>query len=214
MRLYIGNKNYSSWSLRAWLPMRHFEVEFEEELVLLDTPSSKKEIGARSPSSRVPCLADGDVRVWDSLAIVEYVAETFPDKPFWPKDKVMRATARAIAAEMHAGFQALRNEMPMNVRAQGRKVNASAAAQADIARIKEMWAELLARPRSGPFFFGAFSIADAFYAPVVTRFRTYGVPLDGAARAWADAILAVPAMAEWVVAAEKEPWTTASEAIG
>jgi glutathione S-transferase len=212
MRLYVGNKNYSSWSLRAWLPMRHLGLAFEEEVLPLDLPESKKQILARSPSGRVPCLVDGDLVIWDTLAIGEYLAEKHP---LWPEDRGARATARAISAEMHAGFAALRRELPMNVRAEGRRVTPSAEAKADIARIVAIWNDTRARfGKNGPFLFGAFSLADAFYAPVATRMRTYGVALEGHARAWVDTVLAMPAMKEWAEAAKKESWTIEADEKG
>jgi glutathione S-transferase len=215
MRLYIGNKNYSSWSLRAWLPMRHAGIAFEEELLPLDLPGSKENILARSPSGRVPCLIHDDLVVWDTLAIGEYLAETFPEKKLWPEQGTARARARSVCAEMHSGFAALRKEMPMNIRAEGRKVTPSDAAKGDLARVLAIWADARARfGAGGPFLFGAFSLADAFYAPVASRCRTYGVPLEGSARAWVDHVLALPAMKEWTVAARKETWVIAADEAG
>ena len=213
LTLYIGNKNYSSWSLRAWLSMKQMGLSFEEELLPLDLPGSKETYARKSPSGRVPCLAHGSVLVWDSLAIVEYLAETFPAQSLWPEDRIARAIARAVSAEMHAGFQALRAELPMNVRGAGRKVTPSALAKGDIGRIVSMWREMRER-FGGPFLFGEFSYADAFYAPVASRFRTYGIPLEDGARAWADAVLALPAMGDWSSAARQESWVVEADEAG
>lgn len=184
MRLIIGNRNYSSWSLRAWLVAARCGVPFEVVLLPLDTPEFSARVHALSPSGRVPALQlagkglDGVV-VWDSLAIAETLAECFPAAQLWPSDAAARAEARAVSAEMHSGFGALRRELPMNIRAR-RRVAPSAAAQADIARVQEIWASCRMRfAAQGPWLFGAWSIADAMYAPVVTRFVTYGVAEAG-----------------------------------
>jgi glutathione S-transferase len=213
--LVVANKRYSSWSLRPWLVMTHFALPFHEVGVLLDTPGSKASILAWSPSGRVPCLVDGDIRVWETLAIIEYLAETHPDLPIWPRDRAARAEARAIAAEMHAGFQALRSACPMNL---GRrfdwKPRGGAAAAADVARIVDLWRN--ARTRSagtGPFLFGEFSAADAMYAPVVTRLDTYSWPLDPDTRAYVDAVLGLPAFRTWKAAADLETATVPSDEV-
>ncbi len=205
--LVIGNKAYSSWSLRPWLLMRHFGVDFEEVRLALNTPDFDQRIGALSPTRRVPALKHGEVHVWDSLAIAEYVNEAWLGGRGWPRAAAERALARAVTAEMHSGFTALRGECPMNVRRQFTPRPLSAETQRDVARILDLWRELRARfAGAGDFLFGEFGIADAFYAPVVTRFRTYGVTLDGAARDYADAIFALPAMRRWLdeAAAESE----------
>jgi len=208
--LYIGNKNYSSWSLRAWLTLKQAGLAFDEVVIPLYTPESKAAILRHSPSGRVPCLKHGDVTVWDSLAIAEYVAELVPEAQLWPADPEARAVARGISAEMHAGFAALRQNMPMNLRAAFPGQGMSPAVQADINRITALWRGCRQRFAGGqPMLFGRFSIADAMYAPVVARFATYGVALDEAARGYVRPILELPAMREWVEAAKQEPWTIA-----
>jgi glutathione S-transferase len=201
--LVIGNKNYSSWSLRPWLVLRHFGVPFEEVRLPLDTAEFERGVAHWSPSGRVPVLHQGDLVVWDSLAIAEYVNETFLDGRAWPSDRPQRAVARAVSAEMHSGFQMLRNQLPLNCRKRA-KIAPSAEAQRDIDRIAELWRECRAHASGGEFLFGAFSIADAMYAPVVLRFRTYGIALGDVERRYADAILALPAVREWLAAAEAE----------
>src|SRR3954454_8462069 len=199
LKLVIGNKNYSSWSMRPWLGGRGNNIAFEEVFIPLYTgDADKRRILEVTPSGKVPALVDGDVTVWDSLAIIEYAAEKFPEAGLWPEERASRAHARSISAEMHSGFVALRNECGMNLhRPVGAKA-LSADARADIARIQESWAECRARYRkSGPYLFGAFSGADAMYAPVVHRFRTYAIELTSAARAYMDAMLALPAFQEW-----------------
>jgi glutathione S-transferase len=205
LRLVIGNKNYSSWSLRPWLALRAAGIPFEEEVVLLDRPDTAERLARLSPSGRVPVLLDGDLVVWDSLAICEYAAERFPERRLWPADARVRAVARSACAEMHSGFQALRERLPVNIRASRPEVGLTPPVEADVARLVQLWTDCRERfGAGGPFLFGPFSIADAFFAPVVTRFRTYGVPLDGEAARWAEAVLAVPAMQEWVAAARAE----------
>jgi glutathione S-transferase len=205
--LVVGNKNYSSWSLRPWLAMRQAGIAFDEVVIPLYRPESKAAILAQSPAGKVPVLRHGDRVVWDSLAIMEYLAETCPDAAFWPENPAARALARCISAEMHAGFQALRGGMSMNLREHLPGQGRSDAVAADIARVTAIWRECRERfGEPGPFLFGRFSIADAMYAPVATRFRTYAVELDPVCQAYADTILALPSFLEWQAAAEAEPW--------
>ncbi|MEJ7731444.1 MAG: glutathione S-transferase family protein [Polyangiaceae bacterium] len=203
--LIIGNKNYSSWSLRAWLVLKHAGVPFEEQLVLLDRPDSSTELAKASPSRRVPVLRIGDLSVWDSLAIAETVAERAPAAGLWPADPDARALARAVTCEMHSGFAALREHMPMNVRRHAPGMGRKPGVAEDIARIQALWGETRARfGAGGPLLFGAFTIADAFFAPVVSRFVTYEVEVDASSRAYMDAIWALPAMEDWRTAAAAE----------
>jgi len=204
-KLIIGNKNYSSWSLRAWLLLREAGIDFEEHRIVLDTDTSKAEIAAFSNAGRVPVLQLGDVTVWDSLAIAETVAERWPEKQLWPADASVRAHARSICAEMHAGFAVLRECMPMNCRAMGRKVSLPDALTDEIDRIIAIWSACH-RDFSGDngWLFGEFSIADAMYAPVVLRFRTYGVNLPESAGFYPQRLLQSAAMQEWLAAAETE----------
>jgi glutathione S-transferase len=197
MILVIGNKNYSSWSLRPWLALKVFGFDFDEKRIPLDTAGSKEAILAFSPAGKVPVLVDGKTTVWDSLAILEYVAEKNPK--LWPSAPADRAKARAISAEMHSGFPNLRNHMSMNVRKRYPGKGRTPEVLAEIERIKAMWNEA-----KRPFLFGPFSAADAMYAPVVLRFRTYEVDLPKAARSYYDAMLELPAMREWIAAAERE----------
>jgi len=205
--LIIGNKNYSSWSLRAWLALRHAGVAFDEHIVALDRPSTKPEILRHSPSGKVPCLIDAEVVVWDSLAICETANERYVPGALWPADAATRAHARAVSAEMHSGFAALRTHMPMDIRSSHLDKGGTAAQRADvaadIARIQAIWTDCLARS-GGPLLYGRFSIADAFFAPVVTRFRTYGVALPAALSSYAERVFALPAMQQWVAAASAE----------
>jgi len=205
MKLVIGNKNYSSWSLRPWMLLRQAGIDFEEIPVRLFTKEFAAEIARYSPAGKVPALIDGDVTVWDSLSICEYVAERFPAKALWPVDAAARAVARSVCAEMHSGFGDLRSQMPMNVTAILPGLGWNVAVQRDIDRIAAIWTDLRTRHgASGPFLFGSFTIADAFYAPVVSRFATYGVHLPEVAKAYADFVLALPVMQEWVAAAREE----------
>ena len=211
--LVIGNHNYSSWSLRPWLALKHLGVPFRLERIALDQPDTAARIRRHSPGGRVPVLVEGDITIWDSLAIIEHLAEAHPQ--LWPSESVARGMARAVAAEMHSGFQALRNELPMNIRAIGRGVATSAAAAADIARIVALWSEARERfGRAGPWFFGEFSAADAMYTPVASRFRTYGVPLPEALMRYRDTALGSPAMREWTAMAESEVDVIAHEEVG
>jgi glutathione S-transferase len=206
--LVIANKLYSSWSLRPWLLLRQLGIAFDEVVIPLHQPHSKAEILKYSPAGKVPILIDGDAVVWESIAIMEHVADTVEDAPVWPRDPAARALARSISAEMHAGFGALRSACPMNLgRRYATRDRGEAVAQ-DVARVTAIWRD--ARDRfgaGGPFLFGDFSAADAMYAPVVTRFDTYSIPVDPASRAYMDAILGLPAFREWRAAALREPWT-------
>lgn len=202
MKLIIGNKNYSSWSLRAWLLLATFGLEFEEVLESLQQEGLKERLGKYSPTARVPVLIDGDVTVWDTLAIDEYVSEKYLAGKGWPADEAARAEARSICAEMHAGFLGLRSELPMNCRAL-RRVEPSAAALADIARIDDIWSSCMNR-FDGPWLFGDFSIADCFYAPVVMRFHTYGISLSAAASQYQSFALKQEALNRWVEAGKAE----------
>ena len=206
MQLVIGNKNYSSWSMRPWVLMTHFELPFEEVKLRFDgfEPGSdfKRRIGALNPAGSVPVLVDGDLAIWDTLAIAEYLAEKFPEKALWPRDAVRRARARSVSAEMHSGFGALRNVFPMNVDASlpdigARMLAADPSAHADVERICALWEDAL-RESGGPFLFGDFSIADAFFAPVVMRFTTYALPAPPAAAAYMERMRASPGVAAWV----------------
>lgn len=212
--LVIGNKNYSSWSLRAWLVLREAGIEFDEHRIALDTESTAHDIGELSAAGRVPVLKLGDETIWDSLAIAETVAERWPDSQLWPADPAARAHARAISAEMHSGFEVLRSRMPMNCRAMGRKVSLPDELTDDIDRVIHIWSECNKR-YGGPWLFGeAFSIADAMYAPVVLRFRTYGINLPESALVYAHRLLESQAMQEWLVAAETEIDVIEREEVG
>jgi glutathione S-transferase len=204
--IYLGNKNYSSWSMRPWLALKQTGAEFDEVVIPLDEPTSRTTILGYSPSARVPALKHGEHTVWDSLAICEYLAELFPAARLWPEDRIERAHARSISAEMHAGFAALREHLPMNIRSSFPGRGVTPEVQADINRIVAIWIQCRTRHAAGgPFLFGHFTIADAMYAPVVTRFRTYRIPLDEIAQAYADAVWALPAVQEWAAAAKNEP---------
>jgi len=199
--LAIGNKNYSSWSLRPWVLMREKGISFAEEIVSLRADAGKAARMARLPAGRVPCLSDGAVRVWDSLAIVEYLAERHPG--VWPADPEARAFARSVCAEMHSGFPALRSEMSMDVRSRRPQRKRTPALLGDIARVEALWTETRSRfGRGGPMLFGTFTAADAFYAPVAFRFQTYGVSPGGEGARYLGALLALPSMKEWAAAAE------------
>jgi glutathione S-transferase len=207
MKLTIGNKNYSSWSMRPWFAMKVAGIAFEETVISLDDPEFKSTLLKVSPAARVPALEDGDVRVWESVAILEYLAEKFPAAVLWPADPKVRAHARAIANEMHAGFLPLRRHYPMNIWRPIRAREPTAEAAVNIAYIDAMWSRCRTIFGNGePFLFGRFSAADAMYAPVVSRFHTYAVEVSAVSRAYMDAIMALPAWAEWRIAALKEPW--------
>lgn len=202
LTLYVGSKRYSSWSLRPYLALAHTGAPFETRTILLDQQDTKAKIAEVTPAGKVPVLHDGDLVVWDSLAICEYLAEQYA--ALWPADRARRARARSIAAEMHAGFLALRRDMPMDVCADKRGQGHTPEALADASRVQAIWRECLAAS-GGPFLFGAFSIADAMFAPVVTRFRTYGVELDRACSEYSTAVFDLPAMRAWISDAEREP---------
>ena len=206
LKLVIGNKNYSSWSMRPWLALRANNIAFEEIFIPLYTGEADKErILGFTRSGKVPALLDGDVTIWDSLAIIEYAAERFPEARLWPEDRASRAHARAISAEMHSGFAALRNECGMNLHRPVGGIALSADARADIARIQQIWIECRDRyGLSGRFLFGAFGGADAMFAPVVHRFRTYDIEVDSNVRGYMDAMMALPAFREWTSAALAE----------
>lgn len=206
--LIIGNKNYSSWSLRPWLMMTACDIPFEETVIALDTPNTRQEILRHSPSGRVPVLKDGELTVWDSLSIGEYLAEKHPEARLWPADPIARSRARSVSAEMHSGFGAVRQNMPMNVRSSFPGQGRGPGVQEDINRISAIWRNHRRRvtdPEDGPFLFGHFTIADAMFAPVVSRFRTYGVELTDEAAAYAEAVWDMPAMKTWAEDAKNEP---------
>jgi glutathione S-transferase len=212
--LVVGNKNYSSWSLRGWLAARAAGVPFDEVLVRLSEPGSKDELLKHSPAGKVPVLKHGERTIWDSLAIVEYLAEIRPDAGLWPADPAARAHARSIAAEMHAGFQALRAHMPMNLRKSLPGKGRGRDVADDIERISAIWADCRTRyGAAGPFLFGGFGAADVMYTPVATRFRTYAVELDDVSRDYVDAVLARPDFLEWHEAALEEPWVIAEDEV-
>lgn len=214
LTLVIANKNYSSWSLRAWLYLKHTGARFNEVRIGLGEPTTAERIALYSPSGRVPVLIDGSLTVWDSLAICEYLNETHAGLSGWPGERAARAEARAVAAEMHSGFQALRSELPMNIRAR-RRISPSPTAQADIARVISIWTRCRNHHgASGPWLFGAFSIADAMYAPVVFRFQTYGVTLSGQAAEYAATVLADSPVKEWAAAAKAETEVVAADEAG
>ena len=199
LKLVIGNKNYSSWSMRPWLALRANNIAFEEVFIPLYTgEADKKRILGFTPSGKMPTLVDGDVTVWDSLAIIEYAAERFPEARLWPEDRAGRAHARSISAEMHSAFVALRSECPMNLHRPVGAITLSADARADIARIQQIWTDCRERyGKSGPFLFGAFGGADAMFAPVVHRFRTFAIEVEPQVRDYMDTMTSLPAFQEW-----------------
>jgi glutathione S-transferase len=204
LTLHVGSKRYSSWSLRPYLALAHAGASFETRTILFGQPTTRDDIAKVSPTGRVPVLHHDGLVIWDSIAICEYANELFPEARLWPEDRARRARARAISAEMHAGFAALRQHMPMNLDASKPGQGHVPEALADARRVQAIWREAL-DASGGPFLFGAFTIADAMFAPVTTRFTTYGVPLDAPCRAYVDAIAALPAMQRWRADAEREP---------
>ena len=205
LTLIIGNKNYSSWSLRPWLLLKQAGIPFVERRIPLRSAEWSAQISRLSPSGKVPALQHGSIQAWDSLAICEYIAEQYPDKQLWPGDRAARAEARSISAEMHAGFQALRQNMFMNIRRSMPGGGRAPEALADVERIVAIWNGCRRRYASGgPFLFGHFTIADAMYAPIPLRFQTWGVSVEGLAGEYARTLLALPAMQEWIAAAGAE----------
>ncbi|WP_163338290.1 glutathione S-transferase family protein [Desulfopila sp. IMCC35008] len=205
MQLVIGNKNYSSWSLRAWLLPAVHNIAFEEIRIPLGTKVTKSEILRYSKAGKVPVLYDGDVVVWDSLAILEYISEQYLDGKGWPDDVSMRAEARSCCAEMHSGFFTLREDMPMNCRAKGRQVLISENLQKDITRVDDIWSALREKySEKGPWLFGLFSIADCMFAPVVFRFQTYGVTVSETSRMYMETVLSEQRVKDWLRAGEEE----------
>lgn len=205
LTLYITNKNYSSWSLRAWMAMKAARVAFDEQQILLDVSAGNPGFKAISPSGQVPVLVHGDVKVWESVAIIEYIAELFPEANLWPKPAADRAVARAISLEMASGFRALRNACPMNFRRPPSALAVNDSVSANVQRIETIWREQIARS-GGPFLFGAFSAADAMFAPVVNRFSVYQLTQNADSLAYMERIQAHPAWVEWRDAALAEPW--------
>ena len=205
--LYLGNKNYSSWSLRAWLVLKRTGAAFDETVIPLRQADTREQILRHSPSGKVPVLDFKGTAVWDSLAIAEFLAEAYPKANLWPKDREARARARAVSAEMHSGFPDLRRSMPMNMRSSfpGREITPET--QADINRITAIWRDCRSKAgQSGDFLFGEFTIADAMFAPVASRFKTYGIALEKTPGAYAETLLNLPDMKEWSEAAHQEPW--------
>ncbi len=213
LTLLIGNKNYSSWSLRAWGMLRHLGLEFREQLVPLDQPDTAARVRAFNPSGLVPALRDGELLVWDSLAICEYACELAGRG--LPAARAARALARSVSAEMHSGFRVLRGTWPMNARASGRRTQEPPGLLGEVARIDWLWNECrAARSGDGPWLLGEYSIADAMYAPVALRFATYGASLSPVATAYVQAVLADPVIGEWIASARAEPWVIAADEAG
>jgi glutathione S-transferase len=207
MHLVIGNKNYSSWSFRPWIALKVAGIPFEETVISLDAPDFKARVSKISGTGKVPVLIDGDVQVWESLAILEYLAEKFPGAGLWPAEAAARAHARAVASEMHAGFLPLRRHCPMNMWRPVKPLALPDEVRQNVERIDAMWRDCRARfGHGGPFLFGRFTAADAMYAPVVSRFHTYAVVTSAPTRAYMEAMMALPAWREWRAAALKEPW--------
>jgi len=205
--IVIGNKNYSSWSMRPWLALKKTGAPFEEVVIPLDRPETRTEIFKHSPTGRIPTLKDGELVIWESLAICEYLAEKFPEAGLWPADPAARAVARAVSSEMHAGFSALRSNMPMNCRGNAPGKGRAPGVQEDVNRISAIWRDCRTRfGAGGAYLFGQFSIADAMFAPVASRFVTYQVELDTDAKSYVNTIWADPAVAAWVEGARREPW--------
>ncbi len=204
-KLMIASKNYGSWSLRGWLLCKLVGLDFDEQVVPADDPSTRAELLLLSPSFLVPSLTTGDIKVWDTLAIAEYLNELFPDVGLWPRDPVARARCRSVSGEMHSGFANLRAALPMNIQGHYPNFKVWAGAQADIDRIAAIWRDCLAASR-GPYLFGQTpTVADAMYAPVCSRFLTYNVKLDSVCAAYGRTIMAMPYMSEWIEAAKNEP---------
>jgi glutathione S-transferase len=216
LKLVIANKLYSSWSLRPWMVLSAFSIPFQEIVIPLRQDESRARILEFSPTGKVPALIDGERSVWESLSVIEYLAEAFPDLAIWPRDRDARAHARSVSNEMHAGFNPLRQACPMHLGARFATPPMTEALKANIDRVEDIWSEARNRFASGggPYLYGAFSAADAMYAPVVTRFETYQIPVREATRAYMDAILAHPSFVAWRTAALAEPWTIPEYAAG
>lgn len=215
LKLILGNKNYSSWSLRPWIAMRNAGIPFVEEVIPLYEPGSAERMAAYSPTGKVPVLLDGDMVIWESLAILDHIAERFPKAQFWPTDPKARAHARAIAAEMHAGFVPLRRHCPMNMRRESRRLELTAEVATNVRRIEQIWTQCRERfGDGGPFLFGAFGAADAMYAPIVSRFTSYAIGVGAAAEAYMAAVMALPAFVEWRNAGIAEPWIMPGNEVG
>jgi len=207
LTLVIGNKNYSSWSLRPWIALKVKGISFAEKVIPLYEPGSREQVLQYAPTGKVPVLIDGDEHVWESLAILEHLAERFPDAQLWPHDPRARSHARVVATEMHAAFMPLRRDCTMNMWLPPKPRPQSDEVMADVARIEALWSDCRGRfGQGGPFLFGGFTAADAMYAPVVARFHTYGLPVGATSRAYMDAVMALPAWREWCDAALKETW--------
>lgn len=207
LELYIGNKCFSSWSLRPWLVLKHHGIPFTEKFVRLRQPDTSARILEVSPSGRVPVLHHDGLRIWDTIAILEYLAELYPETKLWPDDQASRAMARSVSTEMHSGFVDVRSQWGMNLRRPKGHKSLSEAGQKQAARIEQIWRDCRAQfGAGGPFLFGSFTAADAMYAPVVTRFDTYGGELAPDTRAYVDTVLAMPAMKEWYASAATEPY--------
>lgn len=205
MKLLIGNRNYSTWSLRPWLVLRHFDIAFEDEVLQLSGEGWRETLAVRSPTAKVPVLIDGELVIPETIAIIEYLADCYPDKPIWPAARADRALARAAAAEMHAGFAALRGNAPMNLRASHPGKVAVDVVAKDLHRLEALLGGHLVRS-GGPYLFGAFSAADAMFAPVATRIRTYSLPVSDLLAGYVEAIYSLPAFQDWLAMALKEPW--------
>ena len=214
MTLVIGNKNYSSWSLRPWIALKNANIPFSEKLIPLFDENWKTEVSKVSPTEKVPVLIDGEITIWETLAILEYANEKFPDRGLWPADPAARALARSVSTEMHAGFTALRGNMPMNIRKDLTGKGRGPGVAEDIERVCEIWRECRQKfGQDGPFLFGSFTIADAMFAPVVSRLTTFGVVLDETCEAYRLAVLGTAAYKEWKEAALQETWTVQEDEI-
>ena len=210
LTLVVANKAYSSWSMRPWMVLKHFEIPFEDIVIPMGRPETRAEMLQHAPSGKCPSLRDGSISVWDSLAIIEYLAETYPSFPIWPRGTGARAHARSLSAEMHSGFSALRSECPMNIRRPRRAIKVSEDVLADVKRIDEAFVNARARFGSAAaFLFGEFTAADAMFAPVVNRFDTYDLPVSDTTRAYMAAVKALPAWQAWERDAFAEPWRMA-----
>jgi len=215
LKLIIGNKNYSSWSLRPWVFMKQTGIDFSEERIVLSVESTKDKLSKYNSDFKVPVLQDGDLLIWDSLSILEYVAEKYLDSSGWPREVKARAVARSMSCEMHSSFANLRNELPMNCRKKFQQFNLSAETEREIERIKMLWRACREQfGGDGEWLFGKYSIADAMYAPIVLRFSGYGIPLEGIANAYVRSVLKQPCIVEWIEAGKAEKEIIAEDEIG